>query len=72
MHTRQDGIPDLKGASIAIIGVLEGRGALDNLGTGKNLELIRKYLYHMFPGNWHSQIVDLGNIQRGKEISDTY
>ena len=72
LHTRQEGLPDLKGASLAIIGVLEGRGAADNLGTGKNLELVRKYLYQMFPGNWHSKIVDLGNIQRGKEVSDTY
>ena len=72
LHTLKEGLPDLKDASLAILGMLEGRGAEDNLGTGKNLEVIRKYLYQMFPGNWHSKIVDLGNIQQGEKITDTY
>lgn len=72
IHTKQNGIPDLEKAEIAIIGVLEGRNAVDNLGTGKNLAIIRKYLYQMFPGNWHSKIVDLGNIPQGNEVIDTY
>ncbi len=72
IHTKQNGIPDLKNAQIAIIGVLEGRNAVDNLGTGKGLENIRKFLYQMFPGNWHSNIVDLGNIPQGNEVVDTY
>lgn len=72
IHTKQNGIPDLEKAEIAIIGVLEGRNAIDNLGTGKNLAIIRKYLYQMFPGNWHSKIVDLGNIPQGNEVIDTY
>ena len=42
IHTKKNGIPDLKGVQIAIIGVLEGRNAVDNFGTGKSLENIRK------------------------------
>lgn len=72
IHTKKDGIPDLKNVQVAIIGVLEGRGAVDNVGTGKSLDQVRKYLYQMFPGNWHTSIADLGNIPRGKETSDTY
>ncbi len=71
-HTKQTGIPDLENVQIAIIGVLEGRNAVDNLGTGRGLENIRKYLYQLFPGNWHSNIVDMGNIPQGNETEDTF
>lgn len=72
IHTKQKGLPSLKNAEIAIVGVLEGRNAVDNIGTGKNLENIRKYLYQMYPGNWHSKIIDLGNIPQGHQVIDTY
>lgn len=72
IHTKKDGIPDLENVQLAIVGVLEGRGAVDNVGTGKNLEKVRKYLYQMFPGNWHLKLADLGNIPGGKETGDTY
>lgn len=72
IHTKKNGMPALDSIQIAIIGVLEGRNAVDNLGTGKELENIRKFLYQMFPGNWDSSIADLGNIPQGKEVTDTY
>ena len=72
IHTKKNGIPNLENVQIAILGVLEGRNAVDNLGTGKHLENIRKYLYQMFPGNWHSNIVDLGNIPQGNDVEDTF
>ncbi len=72
IHTRQQGIPDLEGVNIAIIGIQEGRNAVDNVGTGKNFDLIRKYFYQMYPGNWYSVIADLGNLPAGKEVDDTY
>ena len=72
IHTKNNGIPDLKEVQIAIIGVLEGRSAVDNFGTGKSLENIRKYLYQMFPGNWYVKVADLGNIPEGNQIEDTY
>ena len=72
IHSKQNGLPDLESAQIAIFGILEGRNAVDNIGTGKNFSIIRKYLYQMFPGNWHSKIIDLGNIEPGKDVVDTY
>ncbi|HBK71253.1 MAG TPA: arginase [Flavobacteriaceae bacterium] len=72
IHSKQNGLPELEGAHIAIIGVLDGRRSEDNLGTGTNYSIIRKYLYQLFPGNWFSKIVDLGNIPQGKEEEDTY
>ncbi len=72
IHTKKDGLPNLKNVQIAIIGISESRGAVDNVGTGKGLEIIRKYLYQMFPGNWHLSLADLGNIPEGNETGDTY
>ena len=50
LHSKKDGLPDLEHIQIAIIGVTESRGAVDNVGTGKDLAIIRKFLYQMFPG----------------------
>jgi arginase family enzyme len=72
IHTKKNGLPALENVQIAILGVLEGRNAVDNVGTGKGLEHIRKFLYQMFPGNWNTTIADLGNVPQGKEVSDTY
>ncbi len=72
IHTKEKGIPDISGGEIVIIGIDEDRNALNNLGTGENLEQIRKEFYQLFPGNWHKKIVDLGNIEKGNDILDTY
>lgn len=72
IHTIQNGFPDLDEVQIAIFGVLEDRNAQDNLGCGENLDAIRKHLYQLFPGNWHTNIADLGDIQKGNTIEDTY
>ncbi|WP_016989277.1 formimidoylglutamase [Flavobacterium sp. ACAM 123] len=70
LHTTEQ-FPDLEKINIAIIGVLESRGA----GKGKeNVDLfaIRKELYTMFPGNWDASIADLGTIMKGNSIEDSY
>ncbi|MDH5412745.1 MAG: formimidoylglutamase [Flavobacteriaceae bacterium] len=72
IHSKKTGLPDLKNAHIAILGVMEGRRSVDNFGTGDGFGVIRKCLYELFPGNWFSKIVDLGNIPKGKEEDDTY
>ena len=72
IHTKKNGLPELETAQIAILGVKEDRGAIDNAGTGKGLEKIRKHIYQLFPGNWFVEMVDLGNIEAGEKIEDTY
>ena len=69
-HTAED-FPDLDKIKIAIIGVLENRGDLNQTGE-VDLSPIRKELYGLFPGNWDASIADLGNILAGNSISDTY
>ena len=56
---------------IAIITVTEDRNALNNQGTGKNLDNIRKELYKLYKGNWFTKIIDLGTIEKGNTIKDT-
>ncbi len=72
VHTTQNGFPDLENVQIAVFGVLEDRNAQDNIGCGENIEAIRKHLYQLFPGNWHANIADLGDIQKGNSVEDTY
>ena len=72
VHSLQEGLPNLENVQIAIFGVSEDRNAVDNLGCGDNLHEIRKHLYQLFPGNWHANIVDLGDINKGDTVDDTY
>lgn len=72
IHSRQNGFPDLDDVSIVILGVKEGRKAVNNDGCGEDLSSIRKKLYQLFPGNWHVGIADIGNIEQGNSIEDTY
>jgi formiminoglutamase len=72
IHTNKNDFPDLEGIQIAIFGVQEDRNSENNFGCGEDLFLVRKKLYALFPGNWTTKIVDLGNVTKGAEVSDTY
>ncbi len=72
IHSKQYGLPDLDDVRIAIIGVLENRNDVNYLGEEFNLNEIRKALYELYPGNWHTRIVDLGDINKGETVEDTY
>ncbi|MFN7045716.1 MAG: formimidoylglutamase [Flavobacterium sp.] len=69
-HTQTD-FPILEGVSIAIFTVNEHRG--NNKDNEEfSFEAFRKKFYGMFPGNWNTSIVDLGTIEAGASIEDTY
>ena len=62
---------NLEGVKMAIIGVEEERGALDNTGCGQAPNAIRAFLYRLT--NQHfSKIADLGNIKPGNRPEDSY
>jgi len=66
-------IPEItKNTNIVIIGVEEDRDSVNNEGTGSDFSQIRKELYKLYAGNWHLNIVDLGNISKGNSESDTH
>ncbi len=67
-----DSFPACKEADIAIIGVQEDRKSFNNEGCQLGGDYVRKYLYTLFKGAYHSKIVDLGNIKKGHTVDDTY
>ena len=64
--------PNLEGVKIAIIGVLESRNSVDYIGEEFQFTEIRKAFYKLFPGNWLHEIADIGDIQKGETVEDTY
>ncbi len=70
IHTSES-FPDLKNVQLALITVSEGRGAL-NEEESIGFDAFRKNLYQLFPGNWTTNIVDLGTIEAGETMEDTY
>ncbi len=70
LYTSED-FPDLNKIKIAVIGVLDNRGDVNQYNKIE-LSHIRKELYGLFPGNWDASIADLGDILAGNSISDTY
>lgn len=72
IYTSQSDFPSLENKKIVIVGVQEDRGCVGNSGSGKDLDEIRKELYQLYPGNWPINVVDIGNIQQGNTIEDTY
>lgn len=67
-----DKMPDYKGAHIAIFGVKEERGTKNNQGCAKGPDEIRKKLYNLKKGNGVYRIVDLGNLNPGIDLDETY
>ncbi len=70
-YVEENEFPELD-ADIAIIGVNEDRQAEKNAGTANAPDEVRKFLYKLNTGNFELKIIDLGNIQKGFEVDDTY
>jgi len=72
----RDGFPDLADPEtkphIALIGVCEGRAAVNNGGTERAPDAVRRHLYDLYLGDYAVRIADLGNIPAGKTVRDTY
>jgi arginase family enzyme len=72
VHSKQKGLPDLDNVNVAIIGVLENRNDYNYIGEEFQLNDIRKAFYSLFPGSWNTVIADLGDINKGESVEDTY
>ena len=72
IYRKEDDFPDLENVQLALLGIKEERGAVDNHGCCDGIDYIRKAFYQLF-NHWDDlKIVDLGDIKTGNEISDTY
>ncbi|HEY5689682.1 MAG TPA: formimidoylglutamase [Yeosuana sp.] len=72
IHSKQNGVPDLEGVGIVLLGVLENRNDHNYIGEEFQLNEIRKAFYALFPGSWNTKIADLGDINKGETVEDTY
>ncbi len=66
--------PDLENGefTIAIFGVKDDRGAINNQGCALGADYVRTKLYLLNESNVKTSIVDLGNILPGHQLNDTY
>jgi arginase family enzyme len=72
LHTAQDGLPDLENVDMVMVSILENRKDTSAMFQVESLDGIRRKLYELFPGNWHSRMADLGDIVAGETVEDTY
>jgi arginase family enzyme len=72
IHTERDGLPVLAIASMAIVGVKESRNAFEKKPEQLDVSGIRLQLYRLMVGNWNTTVVDLGDIEEGERVEDTY
>ena len=71
-YTSESNFPELEEIDIAIVGVCEDRRAYTNIGCALAPNKVRDYLYSLYPGSFKPRIADLGNIEAGHDVEDTY
>lgn len=71
IHSKNSGLPSLKGVSIAFFGVNETRFPTLKNRAVLDISEIRLSLYQLMLGNWNVTMVDLGDINAGETIADT-
>ena len=64
--------PDYKGMNLALVGLEEEAGSLNNEGAGKGADEIRKKLYRLKKGFGQYKIIDLGNLRKGIDIHESH
>jgi formiminoglutamase len=72
IHVFGEKMPDYRGAHVAIFGVCEDRGTSQNKGSASAPDEVRKKLYHLKRGMGAYRIVDLGNLNPGHDLNETY
>jgi formiminoglutamase len=72
LHTEQEGLPELSGVQIVIIGILENRRDVNAHFQIETLDQVREKLYELYPGNWSTTLADLGDVHAGEAVEDTY
>ncbi|APU67825.1 MULTISPECIES: formimidoylglutamase [Christiangramia] len=70
-HSERSGLPDLENVHVAIFGVKDNRRAVRKSETPEFSQLRRNF-YRLFPGNWRVNIADLGDVEAGATVDDTY
>ena len=72
MHTKKNGLPVFANASLAIVGIKESRNAYEKKPEKLDVSAIRMHLHKLMMGNWATSIIDMGDIEEGETVEDTY
>ncbi|WP_149276777.1 formimidoylglutamase [Pareuzebyella sediminis] len=72
IHNKKEGLPDTTNISIALLGVKESRNAFEKKHEILDVSAIRIQLYKLLLGNWNSTLADMGDIEEGATVEDTY
>ena len=72
VHTIKGELPDLEDVKFAIFGCKENRRDIDYMGLDVQFDAVRMSLYGLYPGNWKHTIADLGDIEKGASVEDSY
>ena len=59
-------------ATVAIFGVLESRNAFEKKPEALDTDALRIQLYRLMQGNWNATLIDIGDIEPGDSVEDTY
>ncbi len=71
MHTREEGFPDLDAIDVVLFGVTENRGS-SRKGSAQASDAVRSWFYRLAQGEGAWRVADLGNIDPGEALEDTY
>jgi len=71
-HTKKKGLPVFANASVAILGVCESRNAFEKKQDRLDMDALRIQLYRLMMGNWNTTIIDIGDVEQGETVEDTY
>ena len=71
-HTEKKGLPVFANATVALFGVLESRNAFEKKNAKLDIDGLRLEIYRLMMGNWNGTIIDIGDIQEGESVEDTY
>lgn len=72
IHTEKKGMPVFANATVALFGVLESRNAFEKKPDKLDLDGIRLEFYRLMLGNWDATLLDIGDIEPGETVEDTY
>ena len=72
VHAIKGELPDLEDVKFAIFGCKENRRDIDYMGLDVHFDTVRMSLYGLYPGNWKHTIADLGDIEKGASVEDSY
>jgi arginase family enzyme len=71
-YLREGEFPELQGVHIALLGVGESRGAVNNSGCAEAPDAVRERFYALKQAGYPYNVVDLGNLRSGVKLEDTY